>query len=259
MLQHQQPHTAGARLRRCAGHVCALLLLAPVLLVSGCASRKQVFQVQEDLYRIRTDLDSLKRQQRETAAALEMVNRDLRDMRSTAEYGSSTLEQKVQQMASRLDEILNRLNRTLAPLEEFVRRQAAGDTTRSAGMGVDYYDAAMRDLSLGNYDLAEVGFLQFLEAYPKNDLADDARYGLAETYYARKNYAAAITEFQRVITMNPQGGKTPAAMLKLGLCQRAQQADREARRTWEDLIKRFPHADEARVAQQRLDELKDRR
>lgn len=234
-------------------------LLAGIALSTGCASRKQVFQVQDDLYRVRTDLDTLKRQQRAAQTAMEQVNRDLRDMRSTAEYGSSALEQKVQQMAARLDEILNRLDRTLAPLEEFVRRQAAGDTARGAGMGMDYYDAAMRDLSLGNYDLAEVGFLQFLEAYPKSDLADDARYGLAETYYARKQYAAAMTEYQRVIAMNPQGGKTPAALLKLGLCQRAQQEFRDARRTWDELIKRFPYSDEAKVAQQRLDEIKDRR
>lgn len=62
-------------------------------------------------------------------------------------------------------------------------------------MGVDVYDAAMQDLSLGNYDLAEVGFLSFLSKNPRSELADDARYGLAETFYARKLFEEAAAEY----------------------------------------------------------------
>jgi TolA-binding protein len=90
-------------------------------------------------------------------------------------------------------------------------------------------------------------------------LADDARYGLAEAYYARKMYSQAADEYQRVMDMNPMGGKAPAAMLKLGLCQRAAGDIREARRTWEDLIQMFPRAEETKVAQQRLNEIKNKK
>ena len=186
------------------------------------------------------------------------LKEQVRDVQTKTEYGSSALQERVETLAARLDEIVTRMNRTLAPLEEFIRRQAATDTSQGGAMGVDYFDAAQRDLSLGNYDLAEVGFLQYLQSNPKSDLADDARYGLAETYYARKRYDEAIQEYERVIQLNPKGGKAPAAMLKMGLAYRAQGDNRQARKSWEDLVKQFPYSEEAKVAQQRLDELKRR-
>jgi len=232
--------------------------MSALLLISGCASRQQVFVIQEDVQRMRSDVDTLKRAQQAAGATLAAIESEVRDLKAKSEYGSSALEQKVEGLAARLDELITRMDRALAPLEEFIRRQSAADTTQSAAMGMDYYDAAVRDLSLGNYDLAEVGFLQFLENYPQSDLADDARYGLGETYYARKRYEEAIEEYQRVVALGSGGGKTPAAMLKLGLCYGALQRDGDARKTWQELIAKFPYSEEAKVAEQRLAELKGR-
>lgn len=241
-----------------SGRLAGIAALTMLLFMTGCASRKQLFVVQEDTQRIRADLDSLKRDQRVSQETLTALEAEVRAMKTNSEYGSSSLQEKVEGLTARLDELVTRMDRTLAPLEEFLRRQTATDTTQSATIGVDYYDAAMRDLSLGNYDLAEVGFLQFLENYPKSDLADDARYSLGETYYARKRYEEAVEEYQRVVSMDLKGGKTPAAMLKLGLCYRALQRPKDARTAWEDLIKKFPFSEEAKIAEQRLAELKDR-
>lgn len=225
------------------------------LLIGGCATRKEIVGFQEDTRVMRTNLDSLKQQQELVLDALGQMDASVHEMRARSEYGSSTLEEKVELLAARLDDILNRMDRTLAPLEEFIRERSAEDTTGPAVIGVDYYDAAMNDLTLGNYDLAEVGFLQFLETYPESELADDARYGLAETFYARRDYEAAESEYDRVIRMDPEGEKVPAAMLKLGLCQRALGRTRDAEQTWRELVRDFPHTEEARVAGQRLKEI----
>jgi tol-pal system protein YbgF len=230
-----------------------------VLLVVGCASRQQVMLIQEDTGQIRADMDSLKASQRSVQDTLCVLQHDLRDLRARSEYGSTSLEEKLQALAARFDEIVTRMDRALAPLEEFIRRQPASDSTQAATMGVDYYDAAMRDLSAGNYDLAEVGFLQFIENYPQSDLADDARYGLAETYYARKRYAEAGDEYGRVAALTPPSTKASAALLKLGLCYKAQNDLRSARTAWENLIKEFPYSEEAKVAAQRLDEIKGKK
>ncbi len=244
--------------RAFGGSACLCVLLAVfVLLASGCATRKEIVGFQEDTRRIRADIDSLKVWHYDLQGSVDSIEVELRDLRAGSEYGSTSLQEKVETLASRLDDILGRMDRTVAPLEEFIRKQQESDTSDRAGLGMDYYDAAQRDLAMGNYDLAEDGFLQFLGANPKSDLADDARYGLAESYYARKMYAQAGDEYQRVIDMNPMGGKAPAAMLKLGLCQRAAGELRDARRTWEELVQMFPRSEEAKVAQQRLSELKD--
>ena len=237
-------------------HWRLIILGLLALLVSGCATRKEIIGFQEDTRRIRADVDSLKTQQVTLQESVDSIQSEIRDMRANAEYGSTSLQDKVETLAARLDDILSRMDRTVAPLEEFIRKQQGADTTGRTALGMDYFDTAQRDLATGNYDLAEDGFLQFLQMNPKSDLADDARYGLAESYYARKQYSQSADEYQRVIDMNPMGGKAPAAMLKLGLSQRATGDLRDARRTWEDLIKMFPRSEEAKVAQERLNEIK---
>jgi tol-pal system protein YbgF len=220
-----------------------------------------MFDLQEDTVRLQSTVDSLRAEQRAASDTLCSIQSQLRDMNMQSTYGSNSLQEKMQALAAQMDDIVSRMDRTLAPLEEYIRKQTASnpDTGKSSGsMGVDYYDAAVRDLSLGNYDLAEVGFLQYLDSNPKSDLADDARYGLGETYYNRQRYDEAITEYQKVIQLNASGGKAPAAMLKIGLCHKAKGTEREAKKAWQDLIKQFPNSEESRVAQQRIDELKKR-
>ena len=255
-MRHLPNRKSGERpARSFSGRLTVLGAVSVLLFAGGCASRQQVFVIQQDMQRMRADVDTLKRMQQAAHETLGTIEGEVRDMKAKSEYGSSALEEKVEGLAARLNELITRMDRALAPLEEFIRRQSAADTTQSAAMGMDYYDAAVRDLSLGNYDLAEVGFLQFLENYPKSDLADDARYGLGESYYARKRYEEAIEEYQRVVALSSGGGKAPAAMLKSGLCYLALQRTADARKVWEELKQKFPYSEEAKVAEQRLGEL----
>ncbi|MBI5060110.1 tol-pal system protein YbgF [candidate division KSB1 bacterium] len=232
---------------------------ALALAVTGCASRKQFFDLQQQNAEIERGLDSVRAETKRMAAALETLGADLHSYTSQSQYGSTTLEEKVEGLAARLDDIVQRMDRSLAPLQEWLQQQDTGTTGSNSGSGIDYYDAAQKDLALGNYDLAEVGFLQYLESNPQSDLADDARYGLGETYYARKQYDEAVEQYQRVIDMDAAGPKAPAAMLKLGLCYRADQQTGEARKVWESLIKQYPQSEESRVARQRIDELESSR
>jgi len=229
---------------------------AVALVLSGCATRKEIVGFQEDTQVMRRDLSEIKEQQTLILEALSTLDSDLREVRARTEYGSTALEERVQQLAAQLDDILTRMDRALAPLEEFVREEAHADTTGATSMRVDVYDAALNDLSLGNYDLAEVAFLQFLQEHSDSKLADDARYGLAETYYARSRFQDAATEYSRVVDMNPRGRKAPAALLKLGLCYRALGRRQDARLTWTQLIEEFSDTEEAMVAAQRLEELR---
>jgi tol-pal system protein YbgF len=237
------------------------LALGIVLMLGGCASRKQALQLEEDSYYIRASVDSLKQQQRAQQRTLDSLASQLYTMSTNTEYGSSSLRERMERISTQFEQLVTRLDRTLAPLEEYMRRQSSTDTSKggAAALGTDYFDAAQRDLTMGNYDLAEVGFLQFLENYPSSDLADDARYGLAETFYARKRYKEAIDNYQQLLAKDPKSPKAPSAMLKIGLCERELGDYREARKEWQSLITKYPFADEAKAAQQRLDEIKGKR
>lgn len=232
------------------------IALAALLALTGCATRKEIVGFQDDARYLRIRVDSIAHSQYSVQEQMDMLANDVRDLRANTEYGSTEMQERVETLAARLDEILTRLDRSLAPLEEFLR--GGGNNATGTGpepaMGVDIYDAAMQDLSLGNYDLAEVGFLSFLSKNPKSELADDARYGLAETFYARKRYEDAAAEYTKVVDMDPMGWKAPAAMLKLGLSYRQLSRVQEARTIWNQLVRDFPNSEEAKVAKQRLSE-----
>lgn len=106
------------------------------------------------------------------------------------------------------------------------------------------------------YDKAAVVFRRFLNLYPRNKLADHARYWLGEIFYTRGNWERAILEFDRVIKEYPGGDKVPAAILKEGFSFEKLGSQKEARLLLERLIEKYPKSPEAKIAGERLKKLK---
>jgi tol-pal system protein YbgF len=223
-------------------------------LVMGCASRKQVMVLQEEHAILRAELDSLHKEHRQIVAAIGTQDASVRELRATVDYKLSQLDERVGAMASTIGESDSRFANLTAVMEEINRRAAATDTT-GAVLGKDLLDAAEADLTRGNYDLAEEGFVQFLRRYPASTLADDAQYGLAECYYGRQRYVEAVYEYRRLVRIYPDGNKVPAALLRLGLAQQNLDNLSETKKQWELLIEKYPDSPEAAIAKDRLKNL----
>jgi len=106
------------------------------------------------------------------------------------------------------------------------------------------------------YDKAAVVFKRFLSLYPRNKLADHARYWLGEIFYTRGNWERAILEFDRVIKEYPGGDKVPAAILKEGFSFEKLGSPKEARLLLERLVEKYPKSPEAKIAGERLKKMK---
>ena len=94
--------------------------------------------------------------------------------------------------------------------------------------------------------------------FPESELSDNAQYGVGECFFAQSRFDSAAVEYERVATLQPQGDKVPAALWKLGLCREKLGQAAQARRVFEDLIKRFPLSGEAQLARDRLAKPKHR-
>jgi len=114
------------------------------------------------------------------------------------------------------------------------------------------YDQAAQDLTQGRYDLALQGFREFVSRYPKAELADNAQYGVGESFFARSQFDSAAAEYARVEVQYPQGDKVPAALYKLALSQEKLGRPTDSRATLERLVRRFPLSGEAQLAKERL-------
>ena len=79
------------------------------------------------------------------------------------------------------------------------------------------YRLAYNDYQAGKFDLALVGFRNFLSQYPKADLAAQAQYNIGECEFARKNFVDAAREFDRVLQSYPKSEFAPKALYKKGV------------------------------------------
>lgn len=114
------------------------------------------------------------------------------------------------------------------------------------------YVAALRG---GNHEFASLGFRAFLDRHPRHDLADNAQYWLAESYYDRKQFALALVEFQKAVDRYPRGNKKPDAMLKVAFCQLQRGKLAEGRAALQRVVASFPDSSPAALARAKLEEL----
>jgi len=114
-----------------------------------------------------------------------------------------------------------------------------------------YLDAARA----GNHEYAAQGLRSFLDQHADHELADNAQYWLAETYYGRKRYALALIEFEKVIARYPRGNKLPDALLKMGYCSALIGKRAEAVAVLRRLVRSYPDSGPATLARAKLEEL----
>jgi tol-pal system protein YbgF len=139
-----------------------------------------------------------------------------------------------------------------APADEPPRAVAA----RPAGSDQQNYQTAFDLVSARRYDEAGAAFETFLQQFPTSPLADNAQYWLAETYYVRGQYQDALAAFRKVIEQYPQSAKLPDALLKLGYCQQELGDRNAARSSLQEVMRQFPDTTAARLASQRLGQLR---
>jgi TolA-binding protein len=114
------------------------------------------------------------------------------------------------------------------------------------------FQKAYADYSRGDYQLATLGFESVLRMRPEGALADDAVYYLAETAAAQGRVDEALRGYARVEEEYAGGDKVPAAILKRGLLLIDSNRIGEGVVQLDHLVKRYPEADEARLARNKL-------
>ena len=100
-----------------------------------------------------------------------------------------------------------------------------------------------------------MAFQQFLVTYPDSELADNAQYWLAETYYVTRQFDEALAAFKVVIHDYPRSRKVPDALLKMGYCNYELKRWDAARGALNQVRTDYPETTAARLAGQRLERM----
>jgi TolA-binding protein len=88
--------------------------------------------------------------------------------------------------------------------------------------------------------------------YQDSEFIDDAKYWLAETYYAQRAYVKALGEFESIQIQFPDSGKIPETILKTGFCYFELGHFEQAKQILTLVTSQYPNTSVARLAVQKL-------
>jgi len=251
--QHvRRPRSAGRR----AGAVALLAALVFVVLgalVSGCYA-PQLGLLRSGLDSLRTVVDTMTVRDSIAYRVLADTRTELAQQRdillsTRASTGTTTQElfEQMGRLEGKLDEVMGRFT-------QISQRQSSTPAGGSASGAQpnQLYDQAAQDLTQGRYALALNEFRDFLQKFPSLELSDNAQYGVGECFFAQSMFDSSAVAYRRVESQYPTGDKVPAALYKLGLSQEKLKQTSAAKKTFEDLVQRFPNSGEAQLARERI-------
>lgn len=254
------------------------------LLLTGCVSTKDIEALQGQISEVQRQLLQIQKQSssKEEVADLEGAIKRQTDalLKSEADVqvNLDSLSSQIDQLEANLEDTNYRLAQlsqqiavTNQELKSFrstalsMRGPAVGSGDGAAATPgrqasgsadpQDMYQKAYNDYLRGNYDLAVLGFRQYLDVFPETELADNAVYWIGESYFGQGQYRQAIDEFEDILTNYPRSDKSASATLKKGYAYLELREQAQGVAQLQRVVREYPGSDEANLARQRLRQL----
>lgn len=245
-------------------------LLAPiacvVLIASGCATKRDVRDLQMELGRMRAQQDSLYQEiRRQNTLLADSVRGGAELVRSTRAQLSNQIRQlndvviAMQQLLGQTQQRITELReRAEAAQQQQQQQPPAGQPPAGAGgaNAEELYRAGATKLQEKSATAARLAFEQFLTSYPTHELAPDAQFGLAETYVLDEELEDAVTNFVRVAEAYPTSSRAAEALYRAGRISEDRNRRADARTYYQRVVQRYANSDSARLARDRLNRLR---
>lgn len=110
------------------------------------------------------------------------------------------------------------------------------------------YDEALKSFQAGQIKNADSEFTSFIRKYPSSPYLPLALYWSGNSKYALKDYKAAITQLQGLISRYPGHQRVPAATLTMANANLESGKKAVAKKLFTDLIAKYPDSDAANEA-----------
>jgi TolA-binding protein len=248
-------------------------LMADLRMLQEQAQQLQnlIGSVTEALKAVNTRLDQQAEATRKAFADQKLVvdnlTNDVRIIREKLDDNNvrvGSLTQEIESLRSSMQQIGSRPSGTPDAADPPAAGGTGGTTAPAGGppnAGVNVspqklFDSAMSDYYSGQYDLAVVGFSEYIRSFPKSDLADDAQVNICAAYVQDGKNEKAVEACDLAIRTYPNGDKIPDAYYKKGLALQNLRDVNGARDAWEHVVRTDPNTDAGRLARQSLERIK---
>ncbi len=181
------------------------------------------------------------------------INQDIQSMKNSLKTSGNTFghfSQTVSQNQNRIQRIESYVG--YEPGGTDASKVKDAPPTKDKMSEDELYKVSKQAYDRADYETARQGFEKFLEIYPKTDKADNARFWIGEIYFTEEWYQKAIVEYNKVIKNYPTGNKIQSAYLKQGIAFDKLGEKATALQVFKTLIEKFPDANEAKIARQKV-------
>ncbi|MGZ6072210.1 MAG: tetratricopeptide repeat protein [Myxococcaceae bacterium] len=120
----------------------------------------------------------------------------------------------------------------------------------------EFFALAQSKAKAGDISAARSLYTEFVRKWPKDDLAGDAHFALAESYYGQDNCPEALPEYGQLIKNFGKSKSVPLAYVRSGDCFARLKNPEAARLAYEQVLSDYPKSSEAKLAQKGLAALK---
>ncbi len=225
-------------------------------------------------------LSAVRESQADISSRLSEVSSNLRELQGRFEEYKYNQEKTLKDVVSERDIAraqiasveaqLKALKDKLGPIEGPSQKPAEGKveseqaktepaeeehTKGNAGIKGNTYEAAYQAFKDKKYKEAREKFEAFLKDSPKDRLAGNAQFWIAETYYAEKDYESAILAYETLLKKYPESDKASGALLKQGLSFIEIGDKKTGKTVLGRLLEKYPKSKEAPLAKKKIAEL----
>lgn len=266
----------GAQLRPRALGGGGLLLILLALGLSGCATKRDLKDLQAEIRILasRQDSafarlaavtlegqDSLSSDQSEAMVQLRgEVNMRFLGIEEQLITLQELTGQSQRNIVALRDQFETRRDRLVAP-PPVARDSAAGEVVGEeiaaprAGGAAEIYSAAVTQFNRGSSSTARMAFTRFLTAYPNHPLASEAKFYLADILVQENRLDEAIEAFLEITELFPTAARAPFALYRIGVLYIELEDLDQARSYLQRVVNTYPDSGAALVARERLEEI----
>jgi tol-pal system protein YbgF len=198
--------------------------------------------------------ESLKTNQKavlELSISNDKLNRENQELRGQIEELKKSHDELNESLKSYYAELDSRLQKLEPQNEEVEGVQGIVQPGEK-----DAYDSALKDFQNGDLIKANKSLSDFISKYPNSPYLPLAKYWLANTQYAQKDYKTGISTAQSLIKQYPSHKRVPDTLYTISNCQIESGQKSEARKTLESITKNYPNTKAAENAAATLAKLK---
>ncbi len=226
------------------------------LCLPGCfATREEMATLKEDIARLQEQIGGLQQGVNKSTSKIKIGQADIGARMDEVELGQQKVEAKVDESNNKTDKVSLRIDNLEAIVQSRLKALEDRAAAELAISSEKLYQSAYIDYTKGNFELAIMGFRQYLEKYPAGVLADSAQYLIGESFFSQNKYDQAIEEFKKISLSFAQSKKIPSAKLKMALALELLDKKEEALPLLNEVMAQYPGSPEAKIANDKKKEL----